>query len=217
MEVKGELRRECGCFMEAMRAIFNTIRDRLRPRRTLQRTKNYRICRNSTMAKIKSEKERDLKKHLSSGLNTRSTKRNHSANVKKANMDTAEKRVQEDGAPGELKERLQSSLWAFQVRRKPHWVLQSGRGQNSIDGLNMEDTQAGEDIRPTEPASEKANMEDTLAEEDLQSGEPDLQLAEPASWVVANGQMWREMTTCQSYTPVLVPATISRLNGPLTT
>ncbi|KAG5266688.1 hypothetical protein AALO_G00235020 [Alosa alosa] len=117
-------------------------------------------------------------------------------------MDTAERRVQEDGAPGEGKERLKTSLQAFQVRHKPHWVLQRGWGQNNIDDLNMEDTQAVEDIQPTEPASERVNMEDTLAEEDLQPAEPasekanmedtlveenlqpgvpDLQPAEPAS------------------------------------
>ncbi|KAG5274801.1 hypothetical protein AALO_G00140260 [Alosa alosa] len=62
MEVRGELRGERGCFMEAMRAIFNTIRDRLRPRRERQKTKNYRICRNSAMAKIELEKQRNLKK-----------------------------------------------------------------------------------------------------------------------------------------------------------
>ncbi|XP_048111657.1 uncharacterized protein LOC125302490 [Alosa alosa] len=191
MEVRGER----GCFMEAMRAIFNTIRDRLRPRRARQRTKNYRICRNSAMAMTKSEKKIDPKKHLSSGLNTRLTKRNHSAET--ANVDTAERRMQEDGAPGELKERLKSSLRAVQVRRKPHWVLQRGWGQNK-----MEDTQAGEELQPTQPASEKANMEDTLLEENLQPAEPvsekakmkDLQPAEPASWVVAYGQMWQEIT-----------------------
>ncbi|XP_041917344.1 uncharacterized protein LOC121681592 isoform X3 [Alosa sapidissima] len=188
MEVRGER----GCFMEAMRAIFNTIRDRLRPRRARQRTKNYRICRNSAMAMTKSEKKIDPKKHLSSGLNTRLTKRNHSAET--ANVDTAGRRMQEDG---ELKERLKSSLRAVQVKRKPHWVLQRAWGQNK-----MEDTQAEEDLQPTEPASEKANMEDTLLEENLQPAEPasekakmeDLQPTEPASWVVAYGQMWQEIT-----------------------
>ncbi|XP_041956754.1 uncharacterized protein LOC121715283 [Alosa sapidissima] len=171
--------------MEAMRAIFKTIRDRLRPSRRRQRTKNYRICRNSAMAKIKPCQERNLKKQLTSELNTKKTK---AVNGKTANLDTAdsERRVQEDGAPGELNERLKYSLWAFQERPKPHWVLQRGWGQNTMDDLNM-DTLAEEDLQPAESANERANMEETLAVEDLQS-------AEPASWLVAYGQMWWEIT-----------------------
>ncbi|KAG5269481.1 hypothetical protein AALO_G00202490 [Alosa alosa] len=137
MEVRGELRGERGCFMKAMRAIFNTIRNRLTPKRARQRT---------------TEDRRNLKKQ-SFGLNTRLTKRKHSANVRTANMDTAERRVQED----ELKERLKYSLQTFRVRRKPHWVLQRGWGQNNMDELNMNDTQAGEDLQPAEPANENAN------------------------------------------------------------
>ncbi|XP_048090322.1 uncharacterized protein LOC125288206 isoform X2 [Alosa alosa] len=106
--------------MGAMRALLNTIRNRLRPKRKRQRTKNYRICHNSAMAKIK---RRKLKKQLTSGLYTKLRKPNHLVK----------------GKP----------VRAFQERRKPRWVLQTRE---------------------------------------------DLQPAEPASWVVANAQMWREMT-----------------------
>ncbi|XP_041919117.1 uncharacterized protein LOC121683545 isoform X3 [Alosa sapidissima] len=111
-----------------------------------------------------------------------------------ANVDTAERRVQEVGAPGELKERLKSHVRAFRVRRKPYWVPQRGWGQNNMNDMNTEDTQARKDLRPTEAASEKVNVENTLVEEDLQPDEPVLQPAEPASWVMGYGQMWREMT-----------------------
>ncbi|XP_041951621.1 uncharacterized protein LOC121711846 isoform X2 [Alosa sapidissima] len=180
MEVRGDH----GCFMQAMRVCLATIRDRIRQRRTRQRTKNYRTCQNFAVAKTDSEKGRKGKKSLDSGLNTRAYKPNHSAKVAPANVDTTQgRRQQEDGAPGKLQDRMKASLQAFEERRKPYWVLQR---EKNMDDINREASQARGDLQPGEPATEKVNMEDTEAGEDLQ---PD----EPASWVVTNAQMWQKM------------------------
>ncbi|KAG5262123.1 hypothetical protein AALO_G00292470 [Alosa alosa] len=168
MEVRGEVRGESGCFMGAMRALLNTIRNRLRPKRKRQRTKNYRICHNSAMAKIK---RRKLKKQLTSGLYTKLRKPNHLVK----------------GKP----------VRAFQERRKPRWVLQTREDLQPAEPAsdpNTENTQAREDLNPAELASEVANIEITQPGVVLQPAELDLQADEPASWVVANAQMWREMT-----------------------
>ncbi|XP_041936972.1 uncharacterized protein LOC121698720 isoform X1 [Alosa sapidissima] len=168
MEVRGEVRGESGCFMGAMRALLNTIRNRLRPKRKRQRTKNYRICHNSAMAKIK---RRKLKKQLTTGLNIKLSKPNHVAKG--------------------------TSVRAFQERRKPRWVLQTREDLQPAEPAsdpNTENTQAREDLKPAELASEVANIDITQPGEVLQPAELDLLADEPASWVVANAQMWREMT-----------------------
>ncbi|KAG5284378.1 hypothetical protein AALO_G00026040 [Alosa alosa] len=179
-----EERGEHGCFMEAIRVCLATIRDRIRQRRTRQRTKNDRISRNSAMEKGRKGKKSPV---LNSGMNTKVYKPKHAAKVTPANMDTAQgRRQEEDGAPGKLQDRMKASLQAFQEQRKPYWVFQREWREKTLDQTNRVDSKAREDLQPGEPASENANIEDTEAGEDLQ---PD----EQASWVVANGEMWQKM------------------------
>ncbi|XP_062384574.1 uncharacterized protein LOC134071752 [Sardina pilchardus] len=186
-EVTGEVRGERGCFMGAMRALMNTIRNRLKPKRARQRTKNHRICQNSAMTLMKSAKERKLKKQqlLSSGLNIKPSKPNPLA--KGTPNSTAQRGMQKQTeTPGEVQERLKSSLQAFRERRKPRWVVQTRV-----------------EFPPAELLSEaKENVENTQAGEDLQSGEP-------ASWVMAYGQMWQKMTEQDGPVPCSMPITYS--------
>ncbi|KAG5272937.1 hypothetical protein AALO_G00170920 [Alosa alosa] len=209
MEVRGERRG----FMEAMRAFFTTIRNRIRQRRTWQRTKNYRICRNLAMVKIESAKERTLKKQVKSWFMAKINKRRHSTNIT-AEVDSTKSRIQEkDEAPRDLRERMRSALQAFREGRKPRW-----------EPLNMEDTRAGEDLHETQAGEDLhiqareyrpdtqdreelhetqagVDLHDTQAGENLQTqagedvhetqtGED---LHESASWVVTYGQMWQVM------------------------
>lgn len=173
------MRGEGCCFMQAMRAIYNTIRDRLRPRRSRQRTKNYRICRNSAMAK----KEKNPRKHLTSGLNSWVFMNN----ITPANMNTARRKSEkEDGVHEELQERLRSSLQASQERRKPQWVVQRGSKQNSL-AVSMEGAQA-RDLQPGKPQHDETQAQgnhqlgEAISEviKEAQTGE-DFQPAEPAS------------------------------------
>lgn len=153
--------------MSAMRALFNTIRDRFKPQRARQRTKNYRICRNLAMAKIEPEKKKREKKQLTSGLNASIKKQNQAANV---NM--AQRRVHEDdGAPGDLQKRIRSSQRALQQKRKPYWVLHRGWRRCSMVDLNMVITQVEQHPQPAEAAGETPNMEGAQALEYLQACE----------------------------------------------
>ncbi|XP_041936973.1 uncharacterized protein LOC121698720 isoform X2 [Alosa sapidissima] len=185
MEVRGEVRGESGCFMGAMRALLNTIRNRLRPKRKRQRTKNYRICHNSAMAKIK---RRKLKKQLTTGLNIKLSKPNHVAKG--------------------------TSVRAFQERRKPRWVLQTREDLQPAEPAsdpNTENTQAREDLKPAELASEVANIDITQPGEVLQPAELDLLADEPASLGLIHRQLCRRDLTGQDRVAIMYSGPFSFL------
>ena len=54
----------CGCFMDALRAAFTSIRDRIRKRGVRQRRRNYRISNMQAMEKMDQERDRGLKERV---------------------------------------------------------------------------------------------------------------------------------------------------------
>ena len=123
-----------GCFLDALRAAFSSIRDKIRKRGVKQRRRNYRISKMQAIEKMDQERGRGLKAGVRPEVE-----------VVKSRAKTDQRRARlvasgwkPRGGEGEVtkskvQEKMDTTLQAFQESRKPQRVQLRAQRQKHLD------------------------------------------------------------------------------------
>ena len=116
-----------GCFMDALRAAFSSIRDKIRKRGVKQRRRNYRISKMQAIEKMDQERGRGLKATVRPEVEVVRSRARLVASGWKPRGE--EGKV----TKSKVQEKMDTTLQAFQESRKPQRVQLRAQRQKHLD------------------------------------------------------------------------------------
>ena len=116
-----------GCFVDALRAIFSSIRDKIRKRGVKQRRRNYRISKMQAIAKMDQERGRGLKATVRPEVEVVRSRARLVASGWKPRGEEGEV------TKSKVQEKMDTTLQAFQESRKPQRVQLRAQRQKHLD------------------------------------------------------------------------------------
>ena len=111
-----------GCFLDALRAAFASIRDKIRKRGVKQRRRNYRISKMQAIAKMDQERGRGLKVGVRPEVEVVSGAKTAQRRARLVASGWKPRGEEGKVTKSKVQEKMDTTLQAFQESRKPQRV-----------------------------------------------------------------------------------------------